>query len=96
MAEPARKTTAEVRQLSKDAKFDTIGVVMASTQRRDKKGSPYWTITVMDETGSLEGRVWSNGVWKDVRDGGSTDVDPLTSDNLAAAFAANFDRADFL
>ena len=43
---------------------------MASTQRRDKKGSPYWTITVMDETGSLEGRVWSNGVWKDVRDGG--------------------------
>ena len=80
MAEPARKTTAEVRQLSKDAKFDTIGVVMASTQRRDKKGSPYWTITVMDETGSLEGRVWSNGVWKDVRDGGSTDVDPLTSD----------------
>ena len=82
MTEPARKTIAEVRKLSKDTEFSTIGVVMASAQRREKKGkgNPYWTITLMDETSTVEGLVWSNGVWKDVRDGGSTDVDPLTSD----------------
>ncbi len=80
MAEPTRRTTAEVRQLPKDAKFDALGVVMTSTQRKDKKGSPYWTITLMDETGTIEGRVWSNGVWKDVSDGGNADVNPLTSD----------------
>lgn len=65
----ANKTIAEVRSLPVDSKFQTVGLVTELKEKRDKNDRPYWIISVMDKSGSLDARIWSNSQWIDYRDG---------------------------
>jgi len=71
--------TSEIRKMQKDEKFYALGVVTRSNIRKDKNGRPYWDIAIMDGDGSIEGKIWSNGLWYLCEDGGKDTIgDPLT------------------
>ena len=61
------KTIAEVRSMPVDSKFQTVGLVTELREKRDKNEKPYWTITVMDKSGSLDAKIWGNSQWFDAR-----------------------------
>lgn len=64
----SNKTLAEVRALPVDAKFQTVGLVTELKERRDKNNHPYWIMSVMDKSGTLEAKIWGNSQWYNLRD----------------------------
>jgi 3'-5' exoribonuclease len=71
--------TSEIKKMQKDEKFYALGVVTRSNMRKDKNGRSYWDIAIMDEDGSIEGKIWSNGIWYACEDGGKDTIgDPLS------------------
>ena len=58
-------STQEVRRLRPGEVFKGIYVASRILVKSDKNGRPYWDVTVMDQEGSLEGRVWSDAGWWD-------------------------------
>ncbi len=76
----ANKTIAEVRALPVDSKFQTVGLVTEFKEKRDKNDKPYWVVTVMDKTGTIDAKIWGNSQWFDVRDGIRREItDPAES-----------------
>lgn len=76
----ANKTLAEVRALPVDSKFQTVGLVTELKEKRDKNDKPYWVISVMDKTGTLDAKIWGNSQWYDARSGQRRDIsDPAGS-----------------
>ena len=61
-------TTQEARRLRPGETFKGIYVASRILVKSDKNGRPYWDVTVMDQGGTLEGRVWSDAGWWDRTD----------------------------
>ncbi|MDR3231158.1 MAG: HD domain-containing protein [Synergistaceae bacterium] len=76
-------TTTEVKKLSKDATFYVLGVVSRFVQRRDKNDRPFWDIAVMDSEGQIEGKVWGNSEWWDIRGDLRYKTDPVEDENFS-------------
>ncbi|MCL1941768.1 MAG: HD domain-containing protein [Synergistaceae bacterium] len=77
--------TSEIKKMQKDEKFYALGVVTRSNIKKDKNGRPYWDISIMDGDGSIEGKIWSNGIWYAYEDGGKDTIgDPLSDPRTAA------------
>ena len=77
--------TSEIKKMQKDEKFYALGVVTRSSIRKDKNGRPYWDIAIMDGDGSIEGKIWSNGLWYACEDGGKDTIgDPLTDSRTSS------------
>lgn len=66
----------EVKQLARDASFNVLGVVTRLNKRKDKNERPFWDIFIMDGTGELEGKIWSNSFWWDLRNSEKIPFDP--------------------
>ncbi|MCL2147318.1 MAG: HD domain-containing protein [Synergistaceae bacterium] len=71
--------SSEIKKMQKDEKFYALGVVTRSNIRKDKNGRPYWDIAIMDGDGSIEGKIWSNGLWYACEGGGKDTIgDPIS------------------
>ena len=71
--------TSEIKKMQKDEKFYALGVVTRSNIKKDKNGRAYWDIAIMDGDGSIEGKIWSNGIWYACESGGKDTIgDPLS------------------
>ena len=57
--------TSEVRKLASTDTFKGIFVVNTLIKKIDKNGKPYWEITVSDQNGVLNARVWADAGWWD-------------------------------
>ena len=57
--------SSEARALQAGETFKGIYVVNGITRKTDKNGKTYWEITVSDETGQLNAKVWSDAGWLD-------------------------------
>lgn len=57
--------TSEVRRLNAADTFKGIFVVNVIIKKTDKNGKPYWEITVSDQHGILNARVWADAGWWD-------------------------------
>ncbi|MDD4835503.1 MAG: HD domain-containing protein [Synergistales bacterium] len=79
MAE-SRKSVAEIKVLPAGEKFSSVGVVLEIHEKKDKNGKSFWTVTLMDQTGSLEAKVWGNSQWWDYKGGVKSEIrDPASS-----------------
>ncbi len=84
MAEP-RKILSEIRTLAPESKFSSVGLVSDLKEKRDKNDKPYWIMAIMDKSGALEAKIWSNSQWWDLRDGTRKELkDPAESPLVAA------------
>lgn len=72
-----RCTISEIRNLADGQAFKGSFVVQKISRRKDKNDRPFWDLLVMDRTGTVEGKVWSDAVWFDFPD----DAEPLRIDN---------------
>jgi 3'-5' exoribonuclease len=72
----------EVKKLPKDATFYVLGVISRFVQRRDKNDRPFWDIAVMDGEGQIEGKVWGNSEWWDIRGDVRYKTDPIEDENF--------------
>ena len=68
------KTLAETKSQDVGTKFQTVGLVTDCREKRDKNGNPYWVISIMDKTSTLDARVWSNSVWLDHTAGAKAEI----------------------
>lgn len=75
-----RNITSDIKKMAKDAKFYVLGVVTRSIIRKDKNNRSYWDVSVMDADGTIEGKVWNNGIWYACEANGAIDTigDPLS------------------
>ncbi|NLL36237.1 MAG: HD domain-containing protein [Fretibacterium sp.] len=80
--ERKRSSVLEVRQLPRDASFFLVGVASRFVQRKDKNGNPFWDISIMDETGQLDGKIWSSSEWWDIEGDGRTRLNALTDEKV--------------
>ncbi len=84
MAE-TRKTLSEVRALAPESKFSSVGLVADLKGKRDKNDKPYWIMSVMDKSGTLEAKIWNNSQWWDLREGLRKEIkDPADSPLVAS------------
>ena len=67
-AESILKNSSEIRKLTPGSSFKAIFVVSALIQKSDKNGKPYHEITVTDDSGSIEAKIWSDAAWFDRSD----------------------------
>ncbi|MCL2768068.1 MAG: HD domain-containing protein [Synergistaceae bacterium] len=72
--------TSEIKKMQKDDKFYALGVVTRSNIKKDKNGRSYWDIAIMDGDGSIEGKIWSNGLWYACEEGGKDTIGDPVSD----------------
>lgn len=78
MADNKINKTSEIKNMQVGDKFYALGVVSKSSMKKDKNGRPYWDLTLMDGDGTLDGKVWGNGLWYSCEDGGKDTIgDPL-------------------
>lgn len=68
MSENPQFTTAEIKNLTPGATFKGVFAVQKIARRNDRNGRPYWDIQLMDREGTLEGKVWNDSTWWDLRD----------------------------
>ena len=57
--------SSEARALQAGETFKGIYVVNGITRKTDKNGKTYWEISVSDENGQLNAKVWSDAGWLD-------------------------------
>ena len=63
---PVRMTNvSDIKKLSASEAFKGIFVVNGLLKKTDKNGRPYWEMTVSDQHGSLNAKVWSDAGWWD-------------------------------
>ena len=71
MTETAQRyTVSEIRNLADGEAFKGSFVVQKIARRRDRNDRPFWDLQIMDRTGTVEGKVWSDAVWFDFPDEG--------------------------
>lgn len=80
--EKRRMTTQEVKKLPKDSAFYVLGVVSRFIQRKDKNDNPFWDIVIMDDLGQIEGKIWGNSEWWDIRNDSKFKIDPVSDENV--------------
>lgn len=73
----------EVKQLPKNSDFNVMGVVSKFTRRKDRNDNPFWDVTLNDQNGELDGKIWYGATWK-TRQGG--DTFPIDPDNCGLKF----------
>ena len=66
----------DVKQMAKDTDFIIKGVVSKFSRRKDRNGSPFWEMTVNDNSGDLVGKAWGNSVWYNNQGGDRFPIDP--------------------
>lgn len=71
-----------MKKLPKDSAFYVLGVVSRFIQRRDKNDNPFWDITMMDGEGQIEGKIWGNSEWWDIRKDVKYKLDPVADENI--------------
>lgn len=59
-----------------------LGVVSRFAQRRDRNDRPFWDIAIMDGEGEIEGKIWGNSEWWDIRGDTRYKIDPLDDENI--------------
>ncbi|HOO63888.1 MAG TPA: HD domain-containing protein [Synergistaceae bacterium] len=76
-----------IRNLSEGDTFGSKAAVLEVTQKMGKNAKPYWEMRLMDATGILDAKIWSNGKWHILREGAGEDAenrwkeqDPLEND----------------
>jgi 3'-5' exoribonuclease len=57
--------TSDVRALTSGETFKGVYVVSNILKKTDKNGKPYWEMTVSDESGALNAKIWSDAGWWD-------------------------------
>ncbi|MCF7935841.1 MAG: HD domain-containing protein [Synergistales bacterium] len=62
-------TIAEIRQLAEGETFKGLFAVQSILQRKDRNGNPFWEISVMDPSGTLDAKIWGNSTWMDAGGG---------------------------
>lgn len=62
------KNSQDIRKMASGSSFKAIFVVSSLFQKNDKNGKPYFEISVTDENGSIEAKIWSDAVWFDRSD----------------------------
>jgi len=70
LTEPQRCTVAEIRNLVEGETFKGSFVVQKIARRKDRNDHPFWDLYVMDPTGIIDGKVWSDAAWFDYPDEG--------------------------
>lgn len=63
----------ELKKLEPGVAFKSIFVVTSLFQKNDKNGKPYYEISVLDPTGTIDAKIWSDASWFD-RSGESEDI----------------------
>jgi len=58
----------QIKKLQVSSKFRFFGVLSRIASRRDRNNKIFWDISLMDEEGAIEGKVWANAQWWDRRD----------------------------
>lgn len=71
MSENPQSTTAEIKNLAEGTLFKGVFAVQKISRRNDRNGRPYWDLQLMDREGTLEGKVWNDSTWWDLRDEGN-------------------------
>lgn len=66
--QPVLKNSQEIRKLTPGSSFKAIFVITSLFQKNDKNGKPYCEMTVTDQSGSLEAKIWSDASWFDRSD----------------------------
>lgn len=66
----------EVKQLTKNSDFSTVGVILRLSTRRDRNDNIFWDVTIGDQTGELDGKAWSTATWWNHQGGDSFMIDP--------------------
>ncbi|MBR0220145.1 MAG: HD domain-containing protein [Synergistaceae bacterium] len=79
----------QVRQLGVDASFNVLGVVTRLNKRKDKNDRTFWDIFIVDGTGELDGKIWSNAVWWDLRDAQRVPINPENIKELGLKFESS-------
>lgn len=69
-----RKSVSEIKTLAVGEKFSSIGVVLEIHEKKDKNGKSFWTISIMDQTGALDAKVWGNSQWWDYKSGVKAEI----------------------
>lgn len=70
MSEERCVPIASIKESMKSGdKFKTVGVLASARLKRDKNNQPYWDLTIVDASGTLYARAWSDSKWWDIRDG---------------------------
>jgi 3'-5' exoribonuclease len=57
--------TPEIRRLQPGETFKGMFIVSGLLKKTDKNGKPYWEMTVSDEHGNLNAKIWSDAGWWD-------------------------------
>jgi 3'-5' exoribonuclease len=65
-ATPVRMTNvSDIKKLASSEAFKGIFVVNGLLKKTDKNGRPYWEMTVSDQNGCLNAKIWSDAGWWD-------------------------------
>ncbi len=70
----------EVKQLPINSEFNVKGVVSRLTRRKDRNDRTFWDITLSDEFGELNGKVWYDSTWYNLQGGDKFPIDPDNCD----------------
>ena len=73
----------EVKQLPKNSDFITRGIISKMTRRKDRNDNPFWDVTISDQSGELDGKVWAASIWWNTQAGEKFPIDP---DNCGLRF----------
>ena len=65
-----------VKKLSKNSDFQTIGIITRISSRTDRNGNLFWDVNIADQTGDLEGKAWGNSSWVNRQGGDKFFIDP--------------------
>ena len=72
----------EARKLSKDSTFYLVGLASRFVRRKDKNDNPFWDISITDDTGQIDGKIWGNAEWWDLEGEGKVKLDPLSDEKI--------------
>jgi len=50
----------EIKQLPVDAEFYVMGIASRLSRRVDRNNNPFWEMALSDQTGDIEGKIWTN------------------------------------
>ena len=73
----------DVKLLGKNSDFVVRGSVSKLVRRIDRNDNPFWDITISDNSGELDGKVWGASIWWNSQGGDKFPVDP---DNCGLRF----------
>lgn len=68
--------SSEIRKLPAGSSFKAIFVITSLFQKNDKNGKPYYEISVSDQAGSIDAKIWSDAAWFDRSESGLNPTAP--------------------